>query len=315
MEENNRTLDLSKFLGVLLETKNLFFWVLTVIIFITVIYSLTLKNIYRAEAILLPASGTTSSSSSANETASQLASLAGISIGQTNSAGDKGTQALKILESRDFIINFLKDYELVPFIFEEKSWNSSKNILNLSNDYDVTKKVWVRNEPSDMQTYREFMSNHLKVVLDVDTGFVSISVDHLSPHTASMILNSIISGINNHMKERDLSYSNNAIDYLTNQLTLTNVSEVRNVFANVIEDQIQTKMLANISDEYILRVIDPPRIPDRKFKPRRSAIVAVTFALTFFSYVFFSLILFIQNKKLVFQALPFRIKLQAIDQE
>lgn len=315
METDKRTLDLNKFIKILFETKGLFFFALIIILLITVLYSLSLKNIYRAEALLVPTTGSSSSSSSTNETASQLASLAGISLGQGNSASDKGTQALKILESRDFIINFLKDFDLIHIIYDEKSWNSSKKVLNVSSDYDEKKGAWIRNQPSEMQTFREFTANHLKVVHDVDTGFISISVEHLSPVHASLILENIIIGINNHMREIDLAYSNNAIEYLTAQLRLTNVSEVRNVFSNVIEDQIQTKMLANISDEYILRVIDPPRVPDRKFKPRRSAILAVTFALTFFSFIFLSLILFIQNKKMHFNIFPPRINILSADQD
>ncbi len=313
METDKRTLDLNKFIKILFETKELFFFALLIILSITLLYSLSLKNIYKAEALLVPTSGSSSSSPSANETASQLASLAGITIGQGNSASDKGTQALKILESRAFLINFLKNYDLIHIIYGERSWNSSKKILNVSNDYDQKKGSWIRNQPSDMQTYREFTRNHFKVVHNIESGFITISVEHYSPVHANLILENIIIGINDYMRERDLAYSDNAIEYLTAQLNLTNVSEVRNVFSNVIEDQIQTKMLANISDEYILRTIDPSRVPDRKFKPRRLAILAITFALTFFSFIFISLILFIQNKKLNYKIFPPRVNILSAD--
>ena len=102
---DKRTLDLNKFIKILFDTRLLFFCIIFIILSVTLLYSLSLKDIYRAEALLVPTTGSTSSSSN-NETASQLASLAGISLGQGNSASDKGTQALKILESREFIINF-----------------------------------------------------------------------------------------------------------------------------------------------------------------------------------------------------------------
>ena len=180
METDKRTLDLNKFIKILFETKELFFFALFIILSITLLYSLSLKNIYKAEALLVPTSGSSSSSPSANETASQLASLAGITIGQGNSASDKGTQALKILESRAFLINFLKNYDLIHIIYGERSWNSSKKILNVSNDYDQKKGSWIRNQPSDMQTYREFTRNHFKVVHNIESGFITISVILLS---------------------------------------------------------------------------------------------------------------------------------------
>ena len=204
MEIDKRTLDLNKFIKILFDTRLLFFCIIFIILSVTLLYSLSLKDIYRAEALLVPTTGSTSSSSN-NETASQLASLAGISLGQGNSASDKGTQALKILESREFIINFLKDFDLIHIIYDERSWNSSKKILNVSSDYDEKTGAWIRNQPSDMQTFREFTGNHLKVVHNDESGFISISVEHLSPVYANLILESIIIGINNHMREIDLA--------------------------------------------------------------------------------------------------------------
>ena len=166
-----------------------------------------------------------------------------------------------------------------------------------------------------MQTYREFVSNHLKIVTDPDTGFINITIDHISPDQAHSILVKIIKGLNEHMRQIDLKDSNNAIEYLTGQLQLTNISEVRRVFSNVIESQIQTKMLANISDEYVLKVIDPSRVPDRKFKPRRSAILAITFAITFISLAFVTFILFVQNKRIIFKIFPFKLSILSLDQE
>ena len=64
------------------------------------------------------------------------------------------------------------------------------------------KLIWIRNQPSAIHTIREFTGNHLKVVHDVDSGFISISVEHLSLIMQRLILENIIIGINNHMRER-----------------------------------------------------------------------------------------------------------------
>tara|TARA_B100000902_G_C27309175_1_gene917322 strand:- start:1103 stop:2050 length:948 start_codon:yes stop_codon:yes gene_type:complete len=314
MENENRTLDLNKFFEILFQSRNLISSVLALVLSFTLLMTLSMKNVYRAEAILVPTDESSSSSSTNNGVAS-LASLAGINLGQAGGFADKGTRAIKILESREFVINFLKEYDLVPEIYSEQSWNRSTRKLKLSNDFNEDKRIWIRNKPSDMQTYREFVSNHLKVVTDPDTGFINVTIDHISPDQAHLILVKIIKGLNEHMRQIDLKDSNNAIEYLTGQLQLTNISEVRRVFSNVIESQIQTKMLANISDEYVLKVIDPSRVPDRKFKPRRSAILAITFAITFISLAFVTFILFVQNKRILFKIFPFELSILSLDQE
>ena len=314
MENENRTLDLNKFFEILFQSRNLISSVLALVLSFTLLMTLSMKNVYRAEAILVPTDESSSSSSTNNGVAS-LASLAVINLGQAGGFADKGTRAIKILESREFVINFLKEYDLVPEIYSEQSWNRSTRKLKLSNDFNEDKRIWIRNKPSDMQTYREFVSNHLKVVTDPDTGFINVTIDHISPDQAHLILVKIIKGLNEHMRQIDLKDSNNAIEYLTEQLQLTNISEVRRVFSNVIESQIQTKMLANISDEYVLKVIDPSRVPDRKFKPRRSAILAITFAITFISLAFVTFILFVQNKRILFKIFPFELSILSLDQE
>ena len=314
MENENRTLDLNKFFEILFQSRNLISSVLALVLSFTLLMTLSMKNVYRAEAILVPTDESSSSSSTNNGVAS-LASLAVINLGQAGGFADKGTRAIKILESREFVINFLKEYDLVPEIYSEQSWNRSTRKLKLSNDFNEDKRIWIRNKPSDMQTYREFVSNHLKVVTDPDTGFINVTIDHISPDQAHLILVKIIKGLNEHMRQIDLKDSNNAIEYLTGQLQLTNISEVRRVFSNVIESQIQTKMLANISDEYVLKVIDPSRVPDRKFKPRRSAILAITFAITFISLAFVTFILFVQNKRILFKIFPFELSILSLDQE
>ena len=188
MEDNNSTLDLNHFFSILNETQLSFFYLVMFLLTIVLLITFAMKNVYRAEVILVPTESSGSSSSSTNETAAQLASFAGISLNQGNSSQDKAAQALKILESREFIINFLKEYDFVHFIHDERGWNSSKNILRLSNDYDSESNSWIRNKPTDMDTYREFINNHLKVVEDIETGFITVTIDHYSPFQQTLFL-------------------------------------------------------------------------------------------------------------------------------
>ena len=51
------------------------------------------------------------------------------------------------------------------------------------------------------------------------------------------------------------------------------------VFAQLIEEQTKTIMLANVSKDYVFDVIDPPVAPELKSKPSRAVICVLgTFA-------------------------------------
>ena len=44
------------------------------------------------------------------------------------------------------------------------------------------------------------------------------------------------------------------------------------VFAELIEEQTKTVMLANVTDEYVFQVIEPPVAPELKSEPQRALI-------------------------------------------
>jgi len=63
-----------------------------------------------------------------------------------------------------------------------------------------------------------------------------------------------------------------SIDYLTDQLEKTQVVALERVFYSLIEEQMQTLMLANSRTEYLFKTIDPAIAPERKSQPSRALI-------------------------------------------
>ena len=55
--------------------------------------------------------------------------------------------------------------------------------------------------------------------------------------------------------------------------------DVQEVFFRLIEEQTKTVMLAKVSDEYLLKTLDPAVAPEIKSKPRRSVIVVLSMIL------------------------------------
>ena len=82
----------------------------------------------------------------------------------------------------------------------------------------------------------------------------------------------MIEDLNNYMREDALLESQLAIDYLTEQLNKTSLVEMRSVFFNLIEEQTQQVMLADVREEYALEVIDPAVVSETKSAPSRALI-------------------------------------------
>jgi uncharacterized protein involved in exopolysaccharide biosynthesis len=255
---------------------------------IAIIVALMLPNVYRAEALLAPNDQEGAGGLSA--LASQyggLASLAGISI--DGGFSDKTTLGLEILKSRKFISEFVESHDILVPLIAAKGWDSESGRLAIDpDDYDVASGKWIRHVspprstiPTSQEAYEEFM-DILSVSQDKYSGFISVAVEHYSPTVAKQWVDWLVDDLNSSIMRRDVAEAEQAIEYLSDQIKNTSVASLQNVFFNLIEEQLKTVMLAEVTDEYLFRTLDPAIAPDMKTKPKRSLIVILSALLGFF---------------------------------
>ena len=65
------------------------------------------------------------------------------------------------------------------------------------------------------------------------------------------------------MRLRDLEDASNSLSFLTKEIQNTSIIEMRNSISSLLQSQLETKMVANIRQDYILRTIEPPFIPEK----------------------------------------------------
>lgn len=258
---------------------------------ISVIVALMLPNIYRAEALLAPNDAESAGGLSA--LASQYAGLASLArIGIGDGSADKTQLGIQILKSRKFISGFIERRSILVPLMAAHGWDPSTGKLQIDLDvYDVEKREWVEDDsgtgrtiPSMQKAYEKFMGI-LSVRQDDTTGFVTLSVEHYSPTVAKQWVDWLIEDLNAAIMRRDVSEAEQSIEYLKEQIDSTAIAELQSVFFNLIEEQTKTIMLANVSDEYLLRTLDPAIAPEMKAKPRRSFLVVFITAIGFFGSV------------------------------
>lgn len=265
-----------------------FIFIVTFLFFCaSVAYSLKLNNIYKSELVVAPAE-----QKSGSELSGQLggiAALAGVSIGDNKSV-DKTTLALEILQSRNFVSKFINKHNILVELVAVNGWDMQSNTFVIDESlYDTKTSSWVREvappkmaEPS-MQEAHKLFKEVLDISTDIDTGIVNITFKHYSPYFAKQCLDWLLADINDEMKAIDIKEAERSISYLEKQIEKTNISEVRATMFSLIEEQSKTLMLANARDEYMFKVIDPAFVPEEKFSPKRSLIVAVA---TFLGFIF-----------------------------
>ena len=274
-------LDLTELVNVLWINKLFLVAITGLFALISIIYSLTLTNIYTAETTLAP-SASSDMSSNLSQYAG-LASMAGISLPGSSSGMSDKDLALSLLKSKGLLQRLIDKHDILPDLIAAEAWHLTSNSISYDSDlYDDAKNVWVRNVkppykliPSTQEAY-EFFDNAIAVSEDKKTGVISLKVDHLSPEIAYQWSLLLIQEVNEYVADMRIKEAQLSIDYLNDQIKITPYPELRALFYELIQQHTQTMMLAKVRPEYALTTLDAPLIPEEKSAPKRSLIVILS---------------------------------------
>tara|TARA_B100001059_G_C17749007_1_gene536046 strand:+ start:28 stop:969 length:942 start_codon:yes stop_codon:yes gene_type:complete len=269
-DSNKDEIDLTEMIAVLFSNKFKIIIITTIFAVASVFYALSIPNQYKVTAKLVPAQK--NNVSSLVGSLGSIASMAGVNLGESES---NDTQiALEIMQSWSFIENFITSNNLAPKLSAVLSWDKATNQLIFNQDvYDVVENKWVieGGQPSSWLLFRAF-SGISKVTQDKLTGMISVSIEHYSPQIAKEWLDLYVLAINDHMKNRKLAKVSRSIEYLQEQINNTSISEMRDVFYTIIEEEIKNKMMAEATADYAFVSVSPSMIPEVKSRPKRASI-------------------------------------------
>lgn len=245
----------------------------------SVLYALSLPNIYKADALLAPAESANGGGFS--KMAGQLgglAALAGVNIGGNESS--QTDLAVQVMKSRKFIEAFINEHNLLVPLMAANGWDLTNNKLVLDNEiYSPSTGEWLREAqglrgatPTAQEAFQVFTKDILSVNQDKESGLYTISVNHYSPYVAQQWVNWLIEDINKVMRERTISETSQNLAYLNSQLQKTAVADMQSTFYKLIEEQTKSLMLAEVQEEFIFKVVDPAVVPEVKDGPKRALI-------------------------------------------
>jgi LPS O-antigen subunit length determinant protein (WzzB/FepE family) len=278
----NDEIDIREIFYVLLAGKKIIISVTALISVIGVIYSLLLPNIYESKALLVPVSPS-SDISRALGGYGAIAGLAGVNI---PSGVDEGNsqKAIKKISSLSFFENNILINIFLPNLMAVKSWNSSTNLLVYKEDqYDTQSSTWVRDFaypqlqiPSAQESYEIFKEEHLSLSEDKNSGFITLSIKHKSPFIARQWTQLIVNEINGFYRLKDKLESEKSVSYLNQQISLTNLSEVKEALAQLLQEQTKKLALIEANQFYVFDYIDPPAVMEEKSEPSRAIICIIS---------------------------------------
>ena len=214
-------------------------------------YASTLPTIYKAEVLMIPASGGGGGGGLSNRLGG-LADMAGVSLGGS-SAGAEGEQALARLKTRSFLIKHIKEKNLKSILFADQ--------------WSTVEKRWIDQEPSDREASELLLDMITTARVPKDkAGLVILSIewkDPTNPEKIANIANNLVKSMNSHAKKRAILEAVRSVSFIEKELEKTSLLNSQIILYSIIEQQMGTIMLANVRDEFVFKVIDSAVIPTR----------------------------------------------------
>lgn len=281
-DQYSNEIDIYKLVLILYKGKWVISFITAIVSILAVIYSLSLPNIYQSQALLAPVSHSDNSTPSVRGL-DGLASLAGVNM--PNSVENNAAKAIKKIGSLSFFQdNIMPNISLAELMALE-SWDSKTNeVIFDDKTYNETTNSWIQHstsassKPSAQQSFEVFQKN-LMINEDKKTGFVSISIKNQSPYLAKKWIELLIEEINNFYREKDRLQAEKSVNYLNQQISKTPLTEIKQVVAALLQQEIKKLTLIEARESYVYEYIDPPAVMEKKVMPRRSLICILGFLI------------------------------------
>ena len=265
---------------------------------VAVIYSLTLPDIYKSDALLIPVDSKDSYTNGI-QGYSSLASIAGINL-SSKAGGSNSAQAIEKIKSLSFFESYILPNINLQELMALKSWNSLNNTLEFDKTiYDPATNSWLnetsskeKNIPTTQESFKKFIEQHFFITEDGKTGFITLSIKHKSPFIAQKWNALLVDEINSYYRTIDKLEAEKAISFLNKQIVQTNLTQVKEVLAELIQKETEKLTLIAANEFYVFDYIDPASPMEEKSEPNR-ALICILY--TIFGFMLSIIYVFIKH--------------------
>lgn len=255
----------------------------------TIIITFFLTNTYEAKAIIIPvAPREISGSGMAATLMQQVGGLPGISLPESVSE----TEIITLLKSITLREEIISKYNLLPVLFPEKwdnkkktwrkNWNFILNPFFLVDRFrvfidPVEKSASPREDgvPTVWDSLRK-LDKTVSVVSNRKENNISISVEAEDPVLAAQMVGYFLATLNEYMSGEAKRVAGINRKYLEEQLKQTADPYIQQKIYNMIAQQIETSMMAEVKENFSFKILERPKAPDKKIWPKRSLIILIS---------------------------------------
>ena len=279
-------IDLRELARTIAKNKKFIITFSTIVTVVTLLWTFSLPNQYSSSSVMIPQDG----SSSGGGGLSTLAGLAGVNIGGGSMGPDEGYKIL--LDNHPFMTSLIVQYGFdkrltaddfdknYVFAFNSRGLYGAKRSFRefffprkpLADDVSVE----IRNKVRFLLEQR--LSAELSINTDKQTGTITIACNDSDPVLAKDLVNAFIKEASNALKDTDMADLQNKLNHYQEEMDKLNDITIKTQVSQLMSALIQTKVQANASEFYNVKMITRPSVAYVRDKegPNRGLIVVVS---------------------------------------
>ena len=244
----------------------------------TLLYMFTMPNIYKSTAVIMP-------SLDEGKQSPALGALASMGI---SAGGPSKIEDLEVLfKSNDLTARVFTRHNHWPVLLGD-AYDPATGMLRASSRFSLERsKDKAPKPPGDWDAVRA-ASKAFVVTTNRKSGSLILSFESTSAQESATILKDYLDEAKNRLQEEAFDRATNNKKFILEQIGKTVDALNRDRLYSLLGQEVEREMMARNREQFGFRVIDSPRVPDRKSSPQRlrtaitASMVAVMASFAFF---------------------------------
>ena len=251
-EEYRSEINLLDYINILARHKNLIIITVAITVVATAIISFLSPKIYEAKAVIMPVAQSQEPSGM-----SAVALQFGITTNQTSNT----SELFSLLQSNILMERVIIKNNLIPVFFGEEAKGKKENEL-----------IW--------DGIRYLKNSIYKVRDNKRDGIIELSVEFKDPEMSASILTGILAELTDYMSSEAKRVADTNKNYLESLIDKNSDPLIKQKIYALIARQIEVSMMAEVKENFAFKILDPPKIPDRKMRPHISMNIMLSFIIS-----------------------------------
>ncbi|MBE0555748.1 MAG: hypothetical protein IH628_00830 [Proteobacteria bacterium] len=245
--------------------------------FATLLLTFLRPNIYKATAVISPSN----EEKRQNSTLGALASF-GVNIGGPSNVEDLDS----LFKSNDLVVRVFRKYNLWPIVlgdrFDAMTGKIKPELLGRLFGNEKGPRL-----PGDWDAIRA-AKDRLTVSVNRKAGTITVSFESPSAEGSANIVKYYLEEGKSRLQEEALDRAVKNKKFIEEQIKQTIDALILGRLYTLLGQEVEREMMARNREQYGFRVIDSPRIPDRKAGPARASATALAMLMAAIaSYCYF----------------------------